>query len=133
MTATQRLVNVLKTLRTTQERLEDYGKSHAEVDDQIRQIEGDLQELLHSEDSPLVELVKAFEQVQRVETYLFNSTYANSGSFYGLNWAAWYSGSFYGLNWAAWYDDIASAVELLREHEQLLRAEIAKRIGASIQ
>lgn len=66
--------------------------------------------------SPLVQLVEAFEQLQRVQKYLYASTYASDGM-----------GS---MSWAHWYDDVASAVEILRDREQSLRHAIAMRIGA---
>ena len=68
--------------------------------------------------SPLVKLVSAFEQLQRVQQYLYASTYASDGM-----------GS---MSWAHWYDDIASAVDIVRDSEHALRAEIAKRIGATL-
>ena len=68
-------------------------------------------------DSPLVARVKAFEQLQRAEQYLYTGTYANID---------------YSMGWSQWYDDIASAVEIMRSKELELRTEIAKRIGATI-
>lgn len=56
--------------------------------------------------SPLVQLVSAFEQLQRAEQYLYGTTYAG--------------------------DDVASAVEIMRSKELELRTDIAKRIGATI-
>jgi hypothetical protein len=44
MTFEQRVHSVLATLKNTQKRLENFGHSHAEVDEQIRQIEEELAE-----------------------------------------------------------------------------------------
>jgi hypothetical protein len=68
--------------------------------------------------SPLVQLVEAFEQLQRVQQYLYASTYASDGM-----------GS---MSWAHWYDDIASAVEILRTSEHTLRYIIARTLGATL-
>jgi hypothetical protein len=68
--------------------------------------------------SPLVKLVAAFEQLQRVQLYLYSATYASDVTGTLVVWAAW--------------DDITSAVEILSDSEQALRAEVAKRIGASL-
>jgi hypothetical protein len=68
--------------------------------------------------SPLVQLVSAFEQLQRAEQYLYGTTYASDGM-----------GT---MSWAHWYDDVASAVEIMRSKELELRTDIAKRIGATI-
>lgn len=70
-------------------------------------------------DSPLVARVKAFEQLQRAEQYLYGTTYAT-----GIN---------SGIGWSQWYDDVASAVEIMRSKELELRVDIAKRIGATIK
>ena len=59
--------------------------------------------------SPLVQLVSAFEQLQRAEQYLYGTTYASDG-----------------------VGTIASAVEIMRSKELELRTDIAKRIGATI-
>lgn len=66
--------------------------------------------------SPLVQLVEAFEQLQRVQKYLYASTYASDG------WGT--------MSWAHWYDNVASAIGILRYREQSLRHDIARRIGA---
>jgi uncharacterized membrane protein YgaE (UPF0421/DUF939 family) len=118
MTPIQRILSVLNTLKRTEQRLEDHDIAHAEITEQIHQIEADIHECMQSEDSPLATLVKAFEQLQRVQQYLHRATYASSGV-----------GS---MGWAHWFDDVSSAMELLSASEQTLRAEIAKRIGASL-
>ena len=69
-------------------------------------------------ESPLVARVKAFEQLQRAEQYLYGTTYASDGM-----------GS---MGWSHWFDDVASAVEIMRSKELELRMDIAKRIGATI-
>ena len=69
-------------------------------------------------ESPLVARVKAFEQLQRAEQYLYGTTYASDGH------GTW--------SWSHWFDDMESAVEIMRSKELALRLDIAKRIGATI-
>jgi hypothetical protein len=121
MTLHQRIVSVLSTLKYQQARMEYWGISHAEGDEQIRQIEEDMPEYAEGspEDSPLVALVKAYEQVQRIEAYLFRTTYAQQGVEDKRCWLDW-------------YEDVAYTVGILRESEQALRVEIAQRLGATV-
>ena len=76
MTATQLLISILSTLKTTRNRLAMRDMPDFEVRAQIERIEDNLQEFMHSEDSPLVSLVKAYERLQRVQRYLYQATYA---------------------------------------------------------
>jgi hypothetical protein len=70
------------------------------------------------EDSPLVARVKALETLAHAAQYLGQQTYASEGM-----------GS---IGWAHWFDDVSSAMEMLSASTQALRAEVAKRIGASL-
>ena len=72
---------------------------------------------LNDQTSPLVQLVSAFEQIQRVEHYLFATTYAGSAD----EW-----------DWSRWFSDTQSAVLILCGIETELRRGIAKRIGATL-
>lgn len=76
-------------------------------------------EYLNDQTSPLVKRVLAFEQVQRVEQYLFVTTYASDGA-----------GS---RCWSQWYADIQDAVEILRDVEHDLRRNIAHRLSAVLR
>ena len=77
--------------------------------------------------SPLVQLVEGFEQVQRIQKYLYATTFTRDGM--GsmprreVAWTYWYD--------AYWYD-VASAIKILRECELSLRHDIAKRVGATL-
>jgi hypothetical protein len=68
--------------------------------------------------SPLVNRVQALEQVQRVENYLFATTYGSDGR-----------GS---RTWSQWYADIQDAVQLLRESERLLRHDVARALALNL-
>jgi hypothetical protein len=121
MTPIQRVLSVLGTLKCNEQRLKDYDLAHGEITEQIYQIEDDLQNgvlEMGTVDSSLVTLVKGFEQIQRVQTYLYGTSYAKNGM-----------GS---MSWAHWFDGTASAVEVMRTSEDNLRADIAKRIGATL-
>jgi hypothetical protein len=67
--------------------------------------------------SPLVKRAEALEQLQRVQQYLFGTTYGDRPAH---------------ASWSQWYADIQDAVQELRTAEQLLRIDIAKRLGATI-
>ena len=68
--------------------------------------------------SPFVQLVSALEQLERVEQYLYATTYASDGA-----------GS---RCYSQWYKDIEDAVSILRVRVQNCRVRIAKRINATL-